>query len=144
VRNGFANTCSHGDWTTTMKSVFFVVSAISYLSTTGKQFEKVILKIVHKHTEEGGSFLSHAYSVFRWKAKCLRQEKCEQGLLKVLSCPLLCTTCNKWTPQNTWCLPSPLCQRHLSVCDRSQGGVCCQKTPVWSQLNGDLLWALEY
>jgi hypothetical protein len=40
---------------------------------------------------------------------------------------------------NTWCSPSPLCRRRLSVCERSQGGFYCQKTLAWSQINGDLV-----
>jgi retron-type reverse transcriptase len=34
---------------------------------------------------------------------------------------------------------SSLCRRHLSVCDRTQGGLCSEKTPARSKLNGNLL-----
>jgi hypothetical protein len=39
------------------------------------------------------SFLSQCKLRVSVEAKCLRQGKCEQGYLKVLSCPLLCTDC---------------------------------------------------
>jgi hypothetical protein len=46
-------------------------------------------------------------------------------------------------PPNIWCLPSPLCRRHLSVRDRSKREFCFQKISARSQLNGDLFWELD-
>jgi hypothetical protein len=44
-------------------------------------------------------FFHNANSMFRQKAKYPRQGKCEQGCLKVLSCPLLCTCIEMMPPQ---------------------------------------------
>jgi hypothetical protein len=94
------------------------------------EFSKSLIKLI-------SFFLSQRKFGVSVRAKCLSQGRCEQGCLKVLVCPLLCTIC-------PWCLPSPLCRRHFSVRDKSKREFCCQKIPAWSQLNGDLVWGLEY
>jgi hypothetical protein len=45
----------------------------------------------------------------------------------VPSCPYIVQFVWKWCSQNTWYLSSPLCPRHLSVCNRSQGGFVLRK-----------------
>jgi hypothetical protein len=57
------------------------------------------------------------------------------GYLRSCLVPYFVQHVYKLCTPNTWCLPSPLCRRHLSVRDRSKGGFCCQKTPAWSQPN---------
>jgi hypothetical protein len=193
--------------------------SISLLSTTGKLFEKFILHIVQKHTEERnllntsqfrftahhsmtlqrmrltdhvtltfnnnmsmavvfldiekafdttwhsgllyklsklefstrlskliGSFLTqHKFRVsVEGKMSMPRKMPARMPQGSVLPSTLHNMYIKIMTPPSKWCLPSRLCQWHLSVHDRSKGGFCCQKTTAWSQLNGDLVWALGY
>jgi hypothetical protein len=61
---------------------------------------------------------------------------------------VLCLDCPELGRKNVALLlhiqSTPLCRRHLSICDRPQGGLYCQKTPARSQLNGDLVSVLGY
>lgn len=63
-------------------------------------------------------------SEFRSTMKCLRQGKCKQECLKVLSCPQQYV--HKWYSPNTKCLSGSLCQWHLYVYHELQRGLCSQ------------------
>jgi hypothetical protein len=55
----------------------------------------------------------------------------------ILSLTLYNLYINDTTP-NLLCKLSCLCGRHLSICDKPQGGLCSEKNPACAKLYGDL------
>jgi hypothetical protein len=48
------------------------------------------------------------------------------------------------TPPNLRCKLSSLCRRHLSLCNRTQGGLCSEKNPAWDNFDGDKTRAIYF
>jgi hypothetical protein len=85
------------------------------------------------------SFFTTQIQCFGRRRSVYPKGNSSRGASRFCPIPYFVQRVYKLWPPNTWCFPSPLCRRHLSVRVRSKGEFCCQKTPAWSQLNGDLL-----
>jgi hypothetical protein len=73
-----------------------------------------------------GSFLSHRKFRVSVEGEMSTPREMQAGVPQgsVLSLTLFNLYIND-APPNTWCTPSSLCGRHLSICDRPQGGLHC-------------------
>jgi hypothetical protein len=50
----------------------------------------------------------------------------------------------QWYPANYRCKSSSLCGWHLSIWNRTQGGLRFEKSPAWPKSHVGLVWTLEY
>jgi hypothetical protein len=101
---------------------------INLLPSTGKLFEKIILQIFQKHIEERNMLIA---SQFGFRARHSKTLQC------------IYTICLLIIPPNCRCKSSSLWELHLSICDRTQRGLCFEKKPAWPKFHIGLVSTLN-